>query len=324
MSNDPRTPLNWYRERCRYGCGRDRGVADRVRAGHPARRARARLFPAPEAAGEGVRERRHPAVHRQYALHQHDPRQPAARIHRRPGHRAADQEHRPLERDGDGGAHQQEVRRPGRPHFDLLAPRHPVPGRHPSTSSAGAARAASMATCSTSRGTPRRASMPIRSSKDGSAWRRWRPSAASSRRAAGLSSYPHPWLMPDYWEFPTVSMGWARSPRSTRPSSTATCATAACAIPRAEDLGVPGRRRDRRARDSRRHHPGLPRAARQSDLRHQLQPAAARRPGARQRQDHPGAGDRLPRRRLERHQGDLGERLGPLIEADNTGLLSSG
>src|SRR5205085_4852477 len=23
----------------------------------------------------------------------------------------------------------------------------------------------------------------------------------------GLSSYPHPWLMPDYWEFPTVSMG---------------------------------------------------------------------------------------------------------------------
>jgi len=28
-------------------------------------------------------------------------------------------------------------------------------------------------------------------------------------RAAGggLSSYPHPWLMPDFWEFPTVSMG---------------------------------------------------------------------------------------------------------------------
>ena len=25
----------------------------------------------------------------------------------------------------------------------------------------------------------------------------------------GLSSYPHPWLMPDFWEFPTVSMGLA-------------------------------------------------------------------------------------------------------------------
>jgi pyruvate dehydrogenase E1 component len=26
-------------------------------------------------------------------------------------------------------------------------------------------------------------------------------------KTGGLSSYPHPWLMPDYWEFPTVSMG---------------------------------------------------------------------------------------------------------------------
>jgi len=28
-------------------------------------------------------------------------------------------------------------------------------------------------------------------------------------RGKGLSSYPHPWLMPDFWEFPTVSMGLA-------------------------------------------------------------------------------------------------------------------
>jgi pyruvate dehydrogenase E1 component len=27
------------------------------------------------------------------------------------------------------------------------------------------------------------------------------------RPGGGLSSYPHPWLMPDFWEFPTVSMG---------------------------------------------------------------------------------------------------------------------
>ena len=26
-------------------------------------------------------------------------------------------------------------------------------------------------------------------------------------KGGGLSSYPHPWLLPDYWEFPTVSMG---------------------------------------------------------------------------------------------------------------------
>ncbi|MEL6895034.1 MAG: pyruvate dehydrogenase (acetyl-transferring), homodimeric type [Planctomycetota bacterium] len=27
------------------------------------------------------------------------------------------------------------------------------------------------------------------------------------RDSPGLSSYPHPWLMPDFWEYPTVSMG---------------------------------------------------------------------------------------------------------------------
>ena len=27
------------------------------------------------------------------------------------------------------------------------------------------------------------------------------------RKEGGISSYPHPWLMPDFWEFPTVSMG---------------------------------------------------------------------------------------------------------------------
>ncbi|HYH60310.1 MAG TPA: pyruvate dehydrogenase (acetyl-transferring), homodimeric type, partial [Solirubrobacterales bacterium] len=26
-------------------------------------------------------------------------------------------------------------------------------------------------------------------------------------KESGLSSYPHPWLMPDFWQFPTVSMG---------------------------------------------------------------------------------------------------------------------
>ena len=29
------------------------------------------------------------------------------------------------------------------------------------------------------------------------------------RDVQGLSSYPHPWLMPEFWEFPTVSMGLA-------------------------------------------------------------------------------------------------------------------
>ena len=79
---------------------------------------------------------------------------------------------------------------------------------------------------------------------------------------------------------------------------------------RRQGLGLPRRRRDGRARGPGGDLPGLARGPRQPRLRHQLQPAAPRRPGARQRQDHPGAGDRLPRRRVERDQGDLGLRLG--------------
>jgi pyruvate dehydrogenase E1 component len=30
---------------------------------------------------------------------------------------------------------------------------------------------------------------------------------ARAGQGRGLSSYPHPWLMPEFWEFPTVSMG---------------------------------------------------------------------------------------------------------------------
>ena len=36
----------------------------------------------------------------------------------------------------------------------------------------------------------------------------YRQELAAPRSAArGLSSYPHPWLMPDFWQFPTGSMG---------------------------------------------------------------------------------------------------------------------
>ena len=127
----------------------------------------------------------------------------------------------------------------------------------------------------------------------------------------GLSSYPHPWLMPDYWQFPTVSMGLGPAdgdlpgalpqvPARPRPRRHR----------QPQGLGVPRRRRVRRAREPGRDLAGRARAARQPGLRHQLQPAAPRRPGARQRQDHPGAGGDLPRRRLERDQGPVGLGLG--------------
>ena len=142
------------------------------------------------------------------------------------------------------------------------------------------------------------------------------------RRRTGSRSYPHPWLMPDFWQFPTVSMGLgplmaiyqARFMKYLQGRGLAETAGP-------QGLGLHGRRRDGRARVAGRDLAGRPRAPRQPDLRHQLQPAAPRRPGARQRQDHPGARDQLPRRGLERHQGDLGLALGPAARRRPRGPL---
>jgi pyruvate dehydrogenase E1 component len=118
----------------------------------------------------------------------------------------------------------------------------------------------------------------------------------------GLSSYPHPRLMPDFWEFPTVSMGLG-------PVS-AICQARPPGYEQLARLGLPGRRRDGRARGTRCAARRGARGPRQPDVRRQLQPPASRWPGSRQRQDHPGARGGVPRRRLERHQGRLGPRVG--------------
>ena len=132
-----------------------------------------------------------------------------------------------------------------------------------------------------------------------------------SHPGGGLPSYPHPRLMPDFWEFPTVSMGLG--PMNAIYQARFNHYLHDRGIKDTSDQHVwafLGRRRDGRAGEPR---PGARRRAGgpgQPDLRDQLQPAAPRRPGARQRQDHPGAGVVLPRRRLERHQGGLGPRVG--------------
>ena len=184
--------------------------------------------------------------------------------------------------------------------------------RSASTTSSAARTTATPATTSTSRATPPPASTPGRSSRAASTeddldhFRR-----EIGRGGTGLSSYPHPRLMPDFWEFPTVSMGLgpitaiyqARFNRylhnrqiDDTSQSRVWCFLGDGECDEPETLGA--------------HLAGRPRAARQPDLRRQLQPAAPRRPGARQRQDHPGARGHLPRRRLERHQGHLGLEVG--------------
>ena len=105
---------------------------------------------------------------------------------------------------------------------------------------------------------------------------RWITSAARRFPGTGLSSYPHPRLMPDFWEFPTVSMGLgpltaiyqarfnrylqARGIANTE-NSRVWCFLGDGECDEPEALGIA--------------FPGIPRKARQSDFCGELQSAAA-------------------------------------------------
>jgi pyruvate dehydrogenase E1 component len=49
--------------------------------------------------------------------------------------------------------------------------------------------------------------MPELSLKEEFHRNRWKISDVNLKPEGGISSYPHPWLMPEFWQFPTVSMG---------------------------------------------------------------------------------------------------------------------
>ena len=88
-----------------------------------------------------------------------------------------------------------------------LMPRPPRSTKSASTTSSRARATTTTATSSTSRATRRRASTRARSSKGASRREKLENFRRELKPGGGLSSYPHPWLMPDFWEFPTVSMG---------------------------------------------------------------------------------------------------------------------
>ena len=117
--------------------------------------------------------------------------------------------------------------------------------------------------------------------------------------------------MPDFWQFPTGSMGigvinaiyQARFMRYLEHRGLmAHSDRRVWGVYGDGEMDEPELHRRADARGARK--------ARQPDLRHQLQSSATRRAGARQRADHPGAGVAVHRRRLERDQGALGLRLG--------------
>ena len=61
-----------------------------------------------------------------------------------------------------------------------------------------------IATWFISRDTPRPASIPALFSKAAFPKEKLENFRRELKAGGGLSSYPHPWLMPDFWEFPTV------------------------------------------------------------------------------------------------------------------------
>ncbi len=96
------------------------------------------LPPPRDRAGGLSPRRRHPVLSDD-PLHQHDSREPPAGVPRKPRDRAADQEHRPLERDGDGRPGQPRGQEHRRAHLDVRVvgharrcrdePLHPRPER---------------------------------------------------------------------------------------------------------------------------------------------------------------------------------------------------
>jgi len=80
--------------------------------------------------------------------------------------------------------------------------------------------------------------------------------------------------MPDYWQFPTVSMGLGRSRRSTWRAISSISRRAAMRRPPTARCGCSAATARWTSRVARRHRPRLAREARQPDLHRQLQPAA--------------------------------------------------
>ena len=286
-------------------------MARGARFGRYARGARAGGLPADAAQALGLPARRRRRRGGHHALYQHDPFRPAARISRRPRPRTPHQAHHPLERDGDGGAGEPAEPRHRRPHLDLRLGRHALrSGLQPFLPRQGRPPAARPSLFPR----PRRAGHLCAGVSLGPAERRTieeLPPRVAARAGPVVVSAPladarflgvsHRVDGPgtDHGHLSgAVQSLLGRSRHQTRRRGVAR-------------VGLPGRRRMRRAGSARRDHAGRPRTTRQPDLRHQLQPPAARRPRARQRQDDPGTGRGVPRRRLERHQGDLGLRLGP-------------
>ncbi len=232
--------------------------------------------------------RRQAAVHGEHAVREHHPAGRAAAVSREPRDRAADQEPGAMERAGDGGQGQQGRRRHRRPHLHVCLGGDALRGRlQPLLQGQGRRARRRHHLLPGARGPRHLCTCVSRRPPVAAAARELPPRAERGRRPvvlpapvadARLLGIPHgvDGPRPDLRHLPGALHALPGGPRAEEGLQF-------------EGLGVHRRRRDRRARIARRDHARVARKARQPDLRHQLQPAAARRAGARQRPDHPGA-----------------------------------
>ena len=136
-------------------------------------------------------------------------------------------------------------------------------------------------------------------------------SAIPVHKGRGLSSYPHPWLMPDFWQFPTGSMGMGPIQAIYQARFMKYLAGRGILDTTARKVwafvGDGGKWTNQSACGI---VAGCTRRTGQSDSGGQLQSATARRTGARKRLGDPGTGGLVRRRRLERGEVAVGLGLG--------------
>ena len=241
-------------------------------------------------------------------LHQHDPARTGAVVPGQRGHRAPDPRVRALERGRDGRSREPPLRRPGRSPLHLRVGRVVVRGRvQPLLPRQGrrrlrrpdllpGSRRAGHLRPRVPRGSPHRGSArPLPPRDDGP-----RPAVVPAPApAADVLGVPD---RLDGARPAQRGLPGALQPLPLQPQDRRHVERAGVVLRR--------RRRDGRARSDGRARPRGARTARQPDLRRQLQPAAARRSGARRRQGHPGVRVDVPRHGLERDQGRLGPAVG--------------
>ena len=264
-----------------------------------------------------------------HALRQHDPGRSAGAFPRRPRDRTAARIDHAMERAGDGRAREPGLRRPRRPHRQLCERRRPVRGRLQPFLPRRRRWSRRPRVLPAAFGARRlRARVPRRPPVRG------RPRALSSGDRCGLFRQPGrpPAEQPDR---PARAVELSASvadagllavpdrfdgPRADQldPACALHALSAAPRTGRHERsprLGRVRRRRDGRARKHERVDARIARTSRQPDLGRQLQPAATRRSGARQRPHHRRARGVVRRRGLARHQAGVGLGLGRLVRA---------